>query len=79
MSIPLFEIKAKVKKANRSELHRLTGLSLSGVSRILSGDRAPSADSLKKLADHLGLEMGDLHFYLSRKRKARKRGGKEAA
>lgn len=60
-----------VDKANRSELHRQTGISLSGVSRILSGGRTPRTDNLEVIARQLGVPMDVLHSYLKSKREAR--------
>ncbi len=64
-----------VTSANRSDIARNTGISLSGVSRILSGKRAASANNLAAIATRLGVPMGDLHLHLSvlRKRKRKQR------
>lgn len=53
-----------VRNANRSELARITGISLSGVSRILSGKRNPTSHNLAMIAEALNLEMGELYRYL---------------
>lgn len=53
-----------VRSANRSEIHRATGISLSGVSRILSGRRRAKADNLSLIADQLGVTMDDLYTHL---------------
>lgn len=58
-----------ISRANRSDVSRQTGISLSGVSRILSGKRRASADLLKVLASYFGVPMDDLHAYLSALRK----------
>ncbi len=64
-----------VANANRSEIARQTGISLSGVSRILSGKRTASANNLAVVAAKLGVPMGDLYIYLNggRKRKRKQR------
>ena len=54
-----------VKEANRSEVHRRTGISLPGVSRILSGDRNARVVNLKAIALVLGVTMDDLHNHLA--------------
>lgn len=59
---------AIVDNANRSEIHRKTGIHLSHVSKVLSGKRRPSSDNLRKIADELGVSMDDLHNYLVWKR-----------
>jgi transcriptional regulator with XRE-family HTH domain len=62
-----------VKKANRSAVARQTGISLSGVSRILSGDRAASARNLATIAIKLGVSMADLYAHLTRLQRRRSR------
>lgn len=54
-----------VAEANRSEIHRNTGISLSGVSRILSGRRNAKSGNLGAIAVQLGISMDDLHAYLT--------------
>ena len=44
----------------RSEVARKTGLSLSHVSRILSGQRTPSLGALVRIADYLGVTTDEL-------------------
>ena len=58
-------VKFAVDGANRSELARRTGLSLSGVSRILSAHRTARSSNLSDVALCLGVPMGELHTYLS--------------
>lgn len=53
-----------VDEANFSEVHRQTGISLSGVSRILRGHRAASSRKLSIIALCLGLTMDELHNHL---------------
>lgn len=53
-----------VLEANRSEVARQTHISLSGVSRILSGHRAASSRKLSIIALCLGLTMDELHNHL---------------
>lgn len=71
------KVKEVVDKANRSEIARRTGMSLSGVSRILNGKRNPRSGNLYNIAQALGLNMDDLHAWLiyvkgdGRKRKVR--------
>lgn len=62
-----------VKDANRSEIHRQTGISLSGVSRILSGGRNARTGNLSKVAAQLGVTMDELYAYLIRVRNRRVR------
>lgn len=65
-----------VKKANRSEIHRRTGISLSGVSRILSGKRNGKSANLKAIALQLGVSMDDLYTYATELRRKRSRSTK---
>lgn len=69
------EIAHIVRRANRSEVARRTDISLSGISRILSGDRAASSRNLARIAIHLGIPMGELYTHLNRlqRRKAHRR------
>lgn len=59
---------AIVDGANRSEIHRNTGIHLSHVSKVLAGKRRPSSDNLRLIADELKVSMDDLHNYLVWKR-----------
>lgn len=72
-------VKQVVDKANRSEVHRRTGISLSGVSRILNGKRNAKSDNLSKIAEALNLKMDDLHAWLTYIKMKRKRRGKVQA
>lgn len=65
MADPFLGVKLVVENANRSEVHRSTGISLSGVSRILSGRRNASSTNLGLIATALGVSMDDLHRYLT--------------
>lgn len=58
-----------ISRANRSDVARHTGISLSGVSRILSGKRRASVDRLQALAAYFGVTIDELHAYLSVLRK----------
>lgn len=58
------EIRKAIGKANRSEIHRRTGISLSGVSRILSGKRNASVRTLLAVAEELKVPALDLYRYL---------------
>lgn len=58
-------IAAIIRDANRSEVARRTGISLSGVSRILSGHRAASSRKLNTIALALGMTMDELHGHLT--------------
>lgn len=70
-------VKLAVDNANRSEVSRRTGISLSGISRILSGQRNPRSGNLLAIAQVLGLKMDDLYSWLKFiKAKNRKRRGK---
>lgn len=62
-----------VRNASRSGIGRKTGLSLSGVSRILSGGRNPRVDNLRAVASELGVSMDELYDYLQRLKPRRKR------
>lgn len=53
-----------VKDANRTEIAKCTGLSLSGASRILSGDRLPKYRNLVAVARALGVDVAPLLQYL---------------
>lgn len=72
-------VEEKVKAANHSEIHRVTGISLSGVNRILNGRRNATSINLSKIATEVGVTMDELHAYLTML-KARNRGrrGKRA-
>lgn len=54
-----------VAGANRSAIHRATGISLSGVSRILSGSRVASSRNLLLIASEIGVSMDALYRYLT--------------
>jgi len=58
---PIDEI---VRRVNRSDVARRTGIHLSHVSRVLSGKRTASGENLYQLARAIGVDMGDLHQYL---------------
>jgi transcriptional regulator with XRE-family HTH domain len=58
-------VKPVVDAANRSEIARRTGITLSHVSRVLSGKRVPSSNKLAEIAFCLNVSMNDLHIYLS--------------
>ena len=67
-------IKQVVDGANRSEIARKTGISLSGVSRILSGVRVARTENLAAIASHLGVSMDELYVHLrSLRRKLNRR------
>lgn len=76
---------ALVRDANRSEIHRLTGIHLSHVSRILSGKRTASSRNLAAISAVLGCTMDELHACLEQirtrnnRRKARKSATASAA
>ena len=57
-----------IDNANRSEISRVTGIHLSHVSKVLSGNRRPSSANLRKIADVLSVSMDDLFDYLMWKR-----------
>lgn len=57
-------IRQAVKDANRSEIARRTKLSLSGVSRILSGRRNPRSENLAAIAAVMQISVDDLYAYL---------------
>lgn len=65
-----------VRGANRSALSRETSISLSHISKVLSGDRVPSVRKLKQLAESMDVPMSELYDYLSRVRARRIRRGK---
>lgn len=67
-------IAVTIRDANRSAIHRATDISLSHVSRILSGDRLPSSNNLEKLADALEVDMKSLIVHLRLLHKRRKSG-----
>lgn len=70
----------RIKNVNRSAMARDTGISLSGVSRILSGNRGASSKNLRIIAGYLEVTMDDLDFYLRKRRaKIAKRFGRTAA
>lgn len=58
-------IEEVVRHANRSELSRTTPISLSHISRVLGGNRMPSAGKLKILADAMHVPMAELYDYLA--------------
>lgn len=69
----IMEIERIVSEANRSEIHRRTGISLSGVSRILSANRTARSTNLHLVALQLGVPMDELYAYLQQKRTQRLR------
>ena len=73
------KMKQLIDTANRSDIGRKTGMSLSGVSRILSGHRNPSAKALEAIAGYLRVGMNDLYAYLKLVQAGRKGGKRKAA
>lgn len=63
-----------VRGANRSALSRETSISLSHISKVLSGDRVPSSRKLRQLAESMDVPMDKLFDYLSKVRTKRVRG-----
>lgn len=59
------DVKRVVDAANRSAIARETGISLSGVSRILSGRRVARSKNLAAIAVQLGVSMDDLYIHLT--------------
>lgn len=49
-----------------SDVARGTGLSLSHVSRVFSGKRAPTVQAARRIARYLGIEVGELLSQLER-------------
>ena len=49
---------------SRGELSRGTGISLSHISRIFSGKRAPSMKAIEKIAEYTGLSKSAVMMYL---------------
>ena len=58
------DVKQVVDAANRSDISRKTGISLSGVSRILSGRRVARSQNLAAIALQLGVSMDELYVHL---------------
>lgn len=56
--------KLDLEKINRSKIHRETGLTLSHVSRIFSGERRPSLEAARDIARSLGVTMEELTDFL---------------
>lgn len=52
--------KSKIK-VNITRLSHITGYSKSHISRVFSKQTRPSVDCLSKLAEALGVSLGDLH------------------
>lgn len=67
------KVSEAIQKANRSEVHRVTGISLSHVSKILGGTRNPSLRKLEAIASALGVPVDDLLKYLRTVRRRRSR------
>lgn len=75
------ELTKLIAGVNRSEVHRTTGLSLSGVSRILSGGRVPRSPNLQAVALAVGVSMEELLDYITitRNKSARRKSRTAAA
>lgn len=54
----------EIRSANISEIARRTGLSTSGVSRILNGKRNPRSHHLAAIAAVMGVSVDALYAYL---------------
>lgn len=62
------------KEHSSARIARETGLSKSGVCRILSGEREPNVSHFRRIAAYLGMSMDELYqnLYGSRDRKTQK-------
>lgn len=73
------QVAAIVKDANRSEIHRRTGITLSHVSRVLNRNRTASTRKLRAIALALGVGLEELYECLNPKPKPGSRPGSRPA
>lgn len=59
-------VPGRVEPVTLSDIARGADLSLSHVSRVFSGDRGPSMDTVSRIAGYLGISMDSLYAFLRR-------------